>query len=48
MRAMAELSVDLARQLPPRVVLGGIGASPGLFFNNEVVVDICDRVDSMR
>lgn len=45
--AMAALGRHLADTLPVRVVLGGIGASPGLFFNNEVVVDMCARVDAM-
>lgn len=44
MRALAGLGADIAAALPHGVLLGGIGAGGGLFFQNEVVADLYRRV----
>ena len=44
LRALAGLGLELNASLPTGVMLGGIGASGGLFFQNEVVTDIYRRV----
>jgi protoporphyrinogen oxidase len=37
--ALASLSEHIGQLLPPYALLAGVGARPGLFFQNEVVVD---------
>jgi len=47
MRALTDLGTELSASLPPTVILGGIGASKGLFFQNEVVTDLCQRITAI-
>lgn len=44
MRAMGALAQSIQTMLPSRVLLGGIGSQPGLFFQNEIITDIYRRV----
>lgn len=44
MHALARLGAEITSGLPPGIILGGIGASAGLFFQNEVVGDLYRRV----
>jgi len=48
MRALTDLGAELTASLPPKVILGGIGASKGLFFQNEIVIDLCQRVAAIK
>lgn len=47
MQALASLSSEITAGLPPGVMLGGIGATAGLFFQNEVVADLYRRVTAL-
>ncbi len=48
MRALTDLGTELSASLPPTVILGGIGASNGLFFQNEIVTNLCQRIAAMK
>jgi protoporphyrinogen oxidase len=43
MRALESLSEHLHSLLPPHVRIAGIGARPGLFFQNEIMKDVYER-----
>ncbi len=44
MRALTALGAELSASLPPTIILGGIGARKGLFFQNEIISDLCNRI----
>lgn len=44
LQAMSALGDEVRSRLPHNVLLGGIGARPGLFFQNEVVLDMHEGV----
>jgi hypothetical protein len=44
LQALSKLSDDVRAILPCNIMLGGIGARPGLFFQNEVVLDMYHAV----
>lgn len=44
MRALTDLGLKIDESLPNNVLLGGVGSNGGLFFQNEVVPDLYDRV----
>ncbi len=44
LQALSKLADDVRSVLPHNILLGGIGAKPGLFFQNEVVLDIYQAV----
>ncbi len=46
-KAMLHLTDSINSVLPSRVLLAGIGSKKGLFFQNEVVSDIYDRVGEL-
>lgn len=47
LKAMLDLTERINSALPSNVMLGGVGSREGLFFQNEVVLDIYDRVGWM-
>ncbi|ABW30712.1 NAD(P)-binding protein [Acaryochloris marina] len=44
MQSLVKLSDYVHEQLPNKVLLGGIGAKKGLFFQNEIIKDISDKI----
>jgi NAD(P)-binding Rossmann-like domain len=45
LKALSKLGDDVRSVVPDNIILGGIGAKPGLFFQNEVVLDLYHAVD---
>jgi oxygen-dependent protoporphyrinogen oxidase len=45
LQAMSRLGKEVRAQIPSNILLGGIGAQPSQFFQNEVVYDIYSRVE---
>lgn len=46
MGALSGLAQEVTGALPPSVILAGIGSRDGLFFQNELVLDIYERIES--
>ncbi|MBT5717392.1 MAG: hypothetical protein HOI70_10810, partial [Opitutae bacterium] len=43
MKALESLSEYLENLLNPKTKVAGIGARPGLFFQNEIMIDVHER-----
>ncbi len=47
MHALSSLADHISKLLPSNAILGGVGSSSGLFFQNEIVVDMYNKVKSL-